>query len=105
MIRTKVALLTMAVAAGIVMSAPAANATTSSPGGGTWIYGVYSGGEWGAGRTVRSDYHHGSRVHRSTACNGNGSCDYQTWKSATIWSYARYEGATDTGNTAYWDVQ
>jgi hypothetical protein len=82
-----------------------ASATTEYPSGGTWIYGVYSGGEWGTGSTVRSDYYHGSRTHRSTACNGNGACTYQSWKSATVWSYARYAPATYSGNTAYWDVQ
>jgi Bacteriocin (Lactococcin_972) len=92
-----------AVALALVLGgAVSASATTSYPGGGTWIYGVYSGGTWGTGGTVRSDYYHASAIHRSTACNGAGSCTSLPWYSAGAWSYARIP-ATASGNTAFWN--
>ena len=104
--KTRSALLVALVTAGLLATGgAAAQATTEYPAGGTWIYGVYSGGEFGSGETVRSDYFHASRVHKSTACNGLNECDYQSWHSPGWWSKARYAGATLWGNTSYWDVQ
>jgi lactococcin 972 family bacteriocin len=76
----------------VVGVAAPANAYTSYPEGGTWSYGN-SGKTW-------SDYHHGSKKHRSTACNS-----YTCLRSADAgkgsWSYSSVAW-TVTGNTWYY---
>jgi lactococcin 972 family bacteriocin len=80
----------------------AANATTAySPEGGTWNYGVRSGGIYGTVGEVYSEYYHPSRTHKSTAC-ANGTCSYSGWVSAGTTSVAKR--MQQSPNTAYYDV-
>ena len=77
---------------GATLGAAPANAYISYPEGGTWDYGN-SGKTW-------SNYHHGSKTHRSTACNS-----YTCLRSADAgrrnWSYSSVAW-TVTGNTWYY---
>ncbi len=86
-----------------ISGASVASATTEYPDGGTWIYGVYKGGEWGSQGTVRSDYLHPSKTHKSTAC-APGACTTSGWKVKAVWAYARHQPPNFSGgNTAYYD--
>lgn len=86
------ALAAGALTIGATLGATPANAYTSYPEGGTWDYGN-SGKTW-------SNYYHGSKKHRSTACNS-----YTCLRSADAakgnWSYASVSW-TVTGNTWYY---
>jgi lactococcin 972 family bacteriocin len=88
------------VAAGFALAGvTAANAATAyPPEGGTWDYGVIS-------NNVFSNYHHPTRNHRRTACNGeNHWSKFNGWASPGIWHFAAV-WATPAGNKAYYDVQ
>ena len=85
-------------------TAVSASATTEYPEGGTWNYGVRSGGIYGSGGQVYSEYYHGSRTHKATAC-GYGGCAYSGWKSSGTWANAYHSPMAAHGNTAYYDVQ
>ncbi|SMQ71906.1 lactococcin 972 family bacteriocin [Agreia sp. VKM Ac-1783] len=99
------AMFGIVVAAGMVMGgALSASATTSNPEGGSWNYGVRSGGIYGSGGQVYSEYQHNSRPHKATACNGAGTCEYSGWKVAGLLAAAYQSPATDSGNKAYYDV-
>lgn len=98
-----VATATLAIAGAIFSGVSGAQA--ESVGGGTWYHGVRVGGEYGSGGAVLSEYYHIDRTHRATACNGNGKCDRTGWTSKGFWARARLNGATDSGNVAYWDVK
>lgn len=90
----------VALAAVVLVAAPAtsASAGTVSAGGGLWDYGVGTVNVW-------SKYHHATKYHSATACNGNiwNECrkavaEKNKWASATI-------GKTPSGgNTAYWNT-
>jgi len=80
------------VAAGIAVGAAPASAYTSYPEGGTWDYGN-SGSTW-------SNYHHPSKVHRSTACNST-KCLRSADAARGSWSRASVSW-TVTGNTWYY---
>ncbi|TFC48916.1 lactococcin 972 family bacteriocin [Cryobacterium shii] len=99
------ALSSMAVATALVLSgAMAASATTTYPEGGTWNYGVRSGGIYGSGGQVYSEYQHTSRTHKATAC-GYGGCAYSGWKSPSALASAYWSPMASSGNNAYYDVQ
>lgn len=89
----------------VLGAAGTASATVAYPvEGGTWTYGVYSGGEWGSQGTVRSDYYHPTKTHKSTAC-APGSCVNSSWVGSGGTSLARkYPANYSGGNTAYYDV-
>lgn len=80
------------------LSAGAAFATTEyPPEGGTWDYGVTP-------LYVYSNYYHGTRTHKSTACS-NAGCAYSGWVSAGSTSYATMNPSTFGGNEAFYDVR
>jgi lactococcin 972 family bacteriocin len=81
--------------------ATAAEATVAYPEGGTWDYGV----KWGGGGTdfVKSDYHHMTRTHSSSACVAS-SCDKSGWIAPRTWALSKKPAGT-WGNTAYYNVQ
>lgn len=72
-------------------------ASTESVGGGLWQFGVES--------TVFSYYHHATKSHTATACNGSSfgqKCSQvaavkNSWANATITK-------TPSGNTAFWNT-
>jgi lactococcin 972 family bacteriocin len=75
-------------------------ATTQSVGGGLWQYGR-DGAPFG---TSWSHYHHATKYHSATACNG---AIFQTCKQVTaaknVWAKASV-AASIFGNTAYWNT-
>lgn len=81
-----------ALTAGALLGAGPANAYVSYPEGGTWDYGN-SGRTW-------SDYHHPSKLHRSTACN-SVTCLRSADTGRGSWSRASVSW-TVTGNTWYY---
>ncbi|MDN4612968.1 lactococcin 972 family bacteriocin [Leifsonia sp. F6_8S_P_1B] len=97
-----ISLVASGLAALVVLGgATAANATVAYPEGGTWDYGV----KWGGGGTdfVKSDYHHMTRTHKSTACS-TGACSYSGWTVPARWALASTVAST-WGNASYYDVQ
>ncbi|OJX75264.1 lactococcin 972 family bacteriocin [Leifsonia sp. 71-9] len=86
------ALAAGALTAGALLSAAPASAYVSYPEGGTWDYGN-SGRTW-------SDYHHPSKLHRSTACNSY-TCLRSADAARGSWSRASVAW-TVTGNTWYY---
>ncbi|MBF4461796.1 lactococcin 972 family bacteriocin [Rathayibacter sp. VKM Ac-2878] len=107
MIRSKVAKIAagILVAGGLVMvGATAASATTVYPSeGGVWNHGVRSGGIYGSGGQVYSEYQHSGKTHKSTACGYQG-CAYSGWKPSSTLAVAHWSPMKATGNTAYYDV-
>ncbi len=74
--------------------------TTKNVGGGLWQYGR-DGAPFG---TSWSNYHHATKYHSATACNG---ALFQTCKQVTaaknVWAKASVT-ASLFGNTAYWNT-
>lgn len=107
MIRCRVAKVVAGalVASGLVMGgAIGASATTVYPSdGGVWNHGVRSGGQYGSGGQVYSEYQHGGKTHRSTACGYRG-CAYSGWKPSSTLAIAHWSPMKASGNTAYYDV-
>lgn len=77
-----------ALAIGAFVAAAPASAVTVE--GGTWNYGP-----------GYSDYLHPSKLHRSSACNGNGVCNRSGDFGGGKWAKAKV-GKTPSGNTAYY---
>lgn len=73
---------------GTLVCAVPANAVSAE--GGTWNY-----------APGYSDYHHPNKLHRSTACNGNGLCNRSADVGGGKWANAKV-GKTPSGNTAYY---
>ena len=80
---------------GAVAIAPAANATTAYPEGGTWNYGF-------KGVAIYSDYYHASKKHRTTACRSN-FCARSEDKPGGSWATQGVQSSA-TGNQAYYYV-
>ncbi len=95
-IRVRVASAVGAAAVAAAVAVPAF-ATVSYPGGGTWNYGVASDQS-----QVWSNYHHPSRVHRSSVINGYGEYYSSACKSAGVWSYASLRARSGHADHAYW---
>lgn len=100
-------LVGMAPAPAEIASGPAAEVTSIVPmatsvavGGGLWQYGR-DGAPFG---TSWSNYHHATKYHSATACNG---ALFQTCKQVTaaknVWAKAS-TAASLSGNTAYWNT-
>jgi len=91
-----------ATAANAAESAPSVRAgdTTAKVGGGLWQYGVTS---WFVG-TVYSNYHHATKYHTATACDGAllKTCT-QVAAAANKWAKAS-KPASPSGNTASWNT-
>ena len=86
-----------AVAALVLLPVAAAAADTVQVGGGLWSYGVTID-------NVYSNYHHPSRYHTATACNG-GWVDQCRQAAASAGAWANATSARSiTGNTAYWNT-
>lgn len=86
--------LIAAAALGVGLSTAAvapANATTAYPEGGTWQYGHSF-----------SNYHHPSKLHRSTTCTSTG-CTRSADARGGSWSYSSRQ-VTLYGNQAYYYV-
>jgi lactococcin 972 family bacteriocin len=100
--RIKVAIGISLAAVFAAVGSTAASATTSYPEGGVWNYGV----KWGGGGTdfVYSDYFHGSRSHKASACN-TGGCNATGWINGGSWANAPWRVAGTWGNTSYYDVR
>jgi len=98
--KTKMAAITVALVAAalVAMPATAANATTKKAGGGLWDYGV-SGGQ------VYSKYHHDSKYHSATACNGGLFNDcVKAVAEKGKWANAHETANIGGGNTTFWDT-
>ena len=92
----------VAAAALVVLPVTAANAsaTSTNAGGGLWQYGV----ETGLVGHVYSNYHHATKNHTATACDGSIS---HTCKQAAAIKNAWAKASTNKsngGNTAYWNT-
>jgi lactococcin 972 family bacteriocin len=93
--KRKILMLGAVVGALLCTPAVAASATTASVGGGFWSYGVTSS-------TVYSNYHHPSRYHTATACNGSlGSPCLQVAAAAGAWANSSLPKSI-VSNSAYW---
>lgn len=98
--------LAIALTAGISLTgAVAAHATDVSVGGGNWHYSVRSGGEFGSGGAVLSQYRHPKKENWAKACDGNKICVTAGWTKQGMQASAIKWGATQHGNTAYWNVR
>ncbi|WP_345761903.1 lactococcin 972 family bacteriocin [Diaminobutyricibacter sp. McL0608] len=102
--RTKIRFAAVLVAAAAMVSLPvtAANASTTSTnaGGGLWQYGVDSG----LVGKVFSNYHHATKNHTATACDGSLA---HTCKQAAAIKGAWAKASTNKsngGNTAFWNT-
>ncbi len=102
--RTKIGVAAVLVAAAAMVALPvtAANAssTSTNAGGGLWQYGV----EAGLVGHVYSNYHHSSKNHTATACDGSIA---HTCKQAAAIKGAWAKAATNKsngGNTAFWNT-
>jgi lactococcin 972 family bacteriocin len=89
-------------AAMVVLPVTAANAssTSTNAGGGLWQYGVESG----LVGKVYSNYHHASKNHTATACDG--SLSHHCKQVAAVkgaWAKAS-TNKSNSGNTAYWNT-
>ena len=88
--------------AGALSVAPAmaasADSTTVEVAGGLWQYGVENG-------TVFSNFHHPTRSHTATACDGAIFMEcVQTAAVANAWARASTGATWLGGNTAYYNV-
>jgi lactococcin 972 family bacteriocin len=94
-IRGTVLVSALVAAALVAAPATAASAATSSVGGGLWDHGA-------GGLHVYSHYHHGSKYHSATACDGT---PFHVCTKAVAakgkWANADRAGSW-SGNTAYW---
>ncbi|MDN3478801.1 lactococcin 972 family bacteriocin [Curtobacterium sp. APC 4022] len=95
---TKLATIAAASAVLIVgIPATAASAATSAVGGGLWDHGVNS--------KVYSKYHHASKYHSATACNGGllNQCA-KSVAAKNKWASASLPRNLGGGNTAFWNT-
>jgi lactococcin 972 family bacteriocin len=95
--RTLAVIATASAALLVGVPATAASAATSAVGGGLWDHGVNS--------RVYSKYHHASKYHSATACNG-GLLN-QCAKSVAVknkWASASLPRNIGGGNTAFWNT-
>lgn len=94
------------VAGALLVGTPlVANATTSYPAGGTWNHGVRSGGGYGSGGQVYSEYQHRSKQHHATACNADKKCKSNGWAAPGRLAAGYYSPASAGRNTAYYNVR
>jgi len=102
----KKSLAALVVTGALLVGTPlAASAETSYPAGGTWNHGVRSGGGYGSGGQVYSEYQHRSREHKATACNAAPLCNTTKWRGAGVKASAYYSPASAGRNTAYYNVR
>ena len=104
--RSKIAtgLMTFAASAALVLGgATAAQAlTTVSAEGGTFQYGVE---EFGANTwIVKSNYYHGSKKHRTTACSGYTNCVRSADAGGGYWSKVGKVFGGEPGAKAYYYI-
>ncbi|WP_081864119.1 lactococcin 972 family bacteriocin [Mycetocola saprophilus] len=83
---------------------PASQVQAVEAGGGTWDYGVRSGGIYGSGGEVFSIYNHSQKSHRATACNAQ-SCEKTGWHAPRATATAIKRPMSFSGNKSYWDVK
>ncbi len=84
--------------------ANAASAATVAAGGGTHTYGVRSGGIYGSGGQVYSEYLHPSKTHKASACAAN-ACAVSGWSPGNIWATAYKSPMATVNNKAYYDYK
>jgi lactococcin 972 family bacteriocin len=98
--RMKRLVVTAGAAAALLIALPAtaASAGTAAVGGGLWDHGV-------GGGKVYSKYHHATKYHSATACNGGllNQCS-KAVAAKGKWANASLPRNIGGGNTAYWNT-
>ncbi|MCJ1672650.1 MULTISPECIES: lactococcin 972 family bacteriocin [unclassified Rathayibacter] len=104
--RTTAMVVGALVAGGILAGgAVSASAVTERPSeGGVWDHGTRSGGIYGSGGQVYSEYQHSGKSHKATAC-GHRGCAYSGWQPSSTLAVAHWSPLRASGNTAYYDVR
>lgn len=89
----------------VIGGAVGAHATTVyPPEGGTWNHGVRSGGIYGSGGQVYSEYAHSTKTHSSRAC-GYGGCTASGWVTPGVTSIAHHSPMASSNNTAQYNTK